>query len=106
MIWIYIVSWTLIFNGGQYGSLEGNFEKRFMNRNEATMFMEWPKATSKKVAFECKNFKLDSTKIDTSTVKKEPEQCDSIVFPRWNNPPSIQFYGGRSNLLEIPNGAQ
>lgn len=102
MIWIYIVSWTLIFDGGSYGKLDGNFEKRFMNRNEAVMFMEWPKATSKKIEFKCENFKFDSTKIDTFTVEKgsikfdfdamEKDIDSMLLFGR-----KSLFLGGRSN---------
>jgi hypothetical protein len=104
MIWIYIVTWTLAFNAFDYGRLEGDFEKKFLNRSEAIKFMDGydlPKGCC--VGY--KNFELDSVRINTSTEKKGPVEFDFDAIGKgvdstlkWRS----RFYGNGILLNTVP----
>lgn len=97
-IWIYIVSWTLTFNGFEYGKIEGSFEKKFLNRSEAVAFMEGPRPV-RKCYERIENVKLDSTFIDTSTVEMGAA-CDSVKrWQRFGEEGGIIYFGERQYRL-------
>lgn len=87
MSWIYIVSWVLVVNYGDYGSTEISFEKQFTGRSQAVSFL-------KKAPKECKEMVVDSIKFDggTKLIELEPDVVDRYRYPYGHN--TFELYNG------------
>lgn len=75
-MWDFLVIWTLVFNAGDYGSVEKTFERRFDHHSQANNFiLHAPK--------QCKNIRLDSIYIDTSVRERTVEDSLILMKNKW-----------------------
>lgn len=86
MIWVYIVTWTLALQAGEYGDFHTPFQKKFMSKKEATEFIE-------RAPKNCSGFEIDSTSISTNT---EPKNMQTDTIYNW--PGTLLAPSQRPNL--------